>query len=91
MNPQKEYLETRQPLIWYLPKLIWVFIFLTIGLTFLILGNELFSNELSRVLLGAFILALLFWSKGAFSRYKLWKNWMQENGNSIKWHNWFRF
>ena len=91
MEPQKVNFRTRQPLIWYLPKLIWVFIFLTIGLIFLILGNKLFSNELGQVLLAAFILALLFWSRGAFNRYKLWKNWMQESDKSIKWHSWFRF
>ena len=91
LKPQKKYLRTKKPLIWYLPKLIWVFIFLTTGLMFLTLGNKLFSNELGQVLLTAFILSLLIWSKGAFNRYKLWKNWMQENDKSIKWKSWFRF
>ena len=45
MKRQKEYLGTKQPLIWYLPKLIWVCIFITIGLIFFTLGNQLFSND----------------------------------------------
>ena len=81
----------RQPLTWYLTKLIWVFIFLTIGLFFLILGNKLFFNDFGKVILAAFIIALLFWSKGAFNRYKLWKSWIQKNDSSIKWHSWFKF
>ena len=82
---------TRRPLIWYLPKLIWVAIFLAIGLSFLTLEKKPFSSQLGQVLLGAFILAILFWFKGAFNRYKSWKNRMRENNRPIKWHNWFRF
>ena len=81
----------RRPLIWYLPKLIWVTIFLAIGLGILILDKNLFSSHLGQVLLGTFILAILFWFKGALTRYKSWKNWMHENNRPIKWHNWFRF
>ena len=82
---------TRRRLIWYLPKLIWVTIFLAFGLSFLTLEKNLFSSQLGQVLLGAFILAILFWLKGALNRYKSWKYWMRENYRPIKWHNWFRF
>ena len=82
---------TSRPLIWYLPKLIWVTIFLAIGLSFLTLEKNLFSSQLGQVLLGTFILAILFWFKGALNRYKSWKNWMHGNKRPIKWHNWFRF
>ena len=91
MKNEKKYLGTRQTLIWYLPKLLWLFAFLTIGLCLLILGKKLFSNQFGQFLLGAFIVAILLWSKGAFKRYKLWKNRMYENNKPIRWHSWFKF
>ena len=110
MKIQKEHIGTRQPLIWYLPKLKWVIIFLAIGLSLLTLEKKLFFHgwfqfhicliegecslvrmDLGHVLLDSFILAIVFWFKGAFNRYKLWKNWMFENNKPIKWYDLFRF
>jgi len=75
----------------YLPKLIWVIIFLTFGVCFLILENNIFTSILGNILFLSFFVALFFWYRGASNRYKLWKNYMNGNNKSIKWHNWFRF
>ena len=65
------------------------FVFLTsYGLNFLMLEEKLFLSQKGQILLGVFILLLLFWFKGAFKRYK---NWILENNKKIKWYDWFRF
>ena len=84
-------METKNKLISYLSKISWVIIFILFGLCFIVFEKILFSSIFGQVFLVVFMLALVFWSRGAVNRYKSWKVRMYKNNKHIKLSNWFRF